>query len=268
MMRKIGLIAGKGELPEILAYKMKENGIKVIGFALSGITDPSFGYSCHRVHWLKLGQLKKFLLLLFTEQIREITMIGKIDKSILFDRSVKEDKDVERILKSLKDNADYTILEKITKEFKKIGVKVVDGSVFMEDFLPEKGVLTKRKLLDAEKDDVSFGYRVAKELARLDIGQCVVVKDKTIVSVEAMEGTDMTINRAGKICGDGFVVVKVARPKQDMRFDVPCVGIQTIRVIAENKGRVLAIESRKTYLIDRTKCVKAADKNGISIVVV
>ena len=266
-MEKIGLIAGSGELPIIFAKEARKKGVKVIGFAINGIASPSLGKECDRIHWLTVGQIKKFIFLFTVERIKKIVMLGKVDKSIIYNGLKKDEKPLN-FLKNSKDKSDYAILDKITSEFEKKGVKVIDALKYLSNLLPPKGVLTKKHPSQKEYNDISFGFKTAKEIARLDIGQSVIVKDKSIVSVEAMEGTDRTIERAAKFCGEGFIVVKVSRPQQDMRWDVPVAGPETIKLIAENKGRVLAIEEKKMFLVDKQSCVKIADDNNISIVVV
>ena len=264
--KRIGVIAGAGDLPIFFAEKAKEKGTKVIGFAIEEMASPEFDAACDRAHRLSIGQIKKFILLLFTERIKKIVMLGKVDKSIIY-RYVKKDGKAKEMLKKAEDKSDYTLLGKLTSELKKIGVEVIDGVEYLKDFLPPKGILTKNKPSKTELEDIEFGVKKAKEVARLDVGQTIVVKNKSIVSVEAMEGTDSTIERAAKICGEGFSVVKVARPMQDMRWDVPVVGVDTIKIIAKNKGSVLAMEEKKMFLVDKEACVELANSKGISIIV-
>ena len=266
-MKKVGIIAGAGELPIIFARKARKNGVKVVGFAIESMATADFDKECDKVYRLNIGQFKKFLFLLIFERIQKIVMLGKINKSEIYKKAEKDEKAIE-FLKSPGDKSDYTLLGKITKGFQKIGIEVISGTEYLSDLFPPKGILTKKFPSENQREDINLGLNVARELARLDIGQSVVVKDKTIVSVEAMEGTDKTIERAAALCGEGFTVVKVPRPKQDMRWDVPVVGPDTLKVIAENKGRVLAIEEKKMFLLKREECISFADKNDISIVVV
>ena len=193
-------------------------------------------------------------------------MLGKIDKSIIY-RDIRKSEESSRVLDDSKDKNDYSILERITTELGKVGVEVISGLEYMGDFLPPKGVLTKNKPSFTQREDINFGFKIAKNIAKMDIGQTVVVKNRSIVSVEAMEGTSRTIERAAMLCGEGFTVVKVSRPEQDMRWDVPVVGPETIRLIAENKGKTLAIEEKRMFLVEKDACISLADKNNISIVV-
>ncbi|OGW74774.1 MAG: hypothetical protein A2Z72_05030 [Omnitrophica bacterium RBG_13_46_9] len=265
-MEKIGLIAGGGRLPVIFAREARKRGAYIIGFAIKEVASQDLDTACDKVHWLNTGQIKKFLFLLMVERIKRIVMLGKVDKSIVYG-SVEEGQDYLNLLKNARDKSDYTILDRITSELGKRGVEVKSGMEYLSDLLLPKGVLTKRHPSQEETEDISFGFSVAKELARLDIGQTIVVKDKAVVSVEAMEGTNRTIERAAELCAGGFVVIKVSRPHQDMRWDVPVVGPETIKVIAENKGKVLAIEEKRMFLVEKETCVSLADSNDISIVV-
>jgi DUF1009 family protein len=162
---------------------------------------------------------------------------------------------------------DYSILQDLTKRFAQIGIELIDGLEYLRELLPQKGVLTKRSPGEEEMKDIEFGINIAREIARLDIGQTIAVKNKAIIAVEAMEGTDDTIKRAANLAKTDFVVIKTARPKQDMRWDVPLVGFQTILAMIESKARVLAIESDRMFLVDKPKVIKEADLNDISIYV-
>lgn len=265
-MERIGLIAGSGRLPIIFAKKARSQGIKVIGFAIKGMASSDLGDACDRTHWLGPEQIRKFFFLLIAERIKKVAMLGKVDKSIIYGKINKSDKALNS-LKNSENKSDYAILERITSEFEKRGIKVINGIEYLSDLLPSKGVLTKRAPTQKEYDDISFGFKAAKEIARTDIGQTIVIKDKSVVSIEAMEGTNRTIERAARLCG-GFVVVKVSRPQQDMRWDVPVVGPETVKLIAENKGKVLAIEEKGMFLVEKEASIEFADKNDISIVVV
>lgn len=266
-MERIGLIAGGGKLPLIFAEEVRKKGIKVIGFALNGMTSPDFNRVCDKVHWFETSQAAKFLFMLVAERIRKAVMLGKVDKSVIYGK-MEENQEILNTLKSVKDKSDYAVLDKITAVIEKTGVKIIDPVSYLSELLPRKGVLTKKKPTDKELEDISFGIKTAKEMARMDIGQTIIVKDKSVIGVEAMEGTDRTIERAANICGEGFIVVKVSRPEQDMRWDVPVVGLETVRLVARNKGKVLVLEEKKMFLVDKSACVELADSSDISIVVV
>ena len=266
-MERIGLIAGKGKLPVIFARKARKKGVKVIGFAIKEMALPEFDAACDKAHRLSIKEVKKFLFLLVVERVKKIVMLGKIDKSIIY-RDIKKSEETLRVLADSKDKNDYSILGRITAELKKVGVEVISGLEYMGDFLPLKGVLTRHKPSRAEYEDINFGFKIAKEIAGMDIGQTVVIKDRSVVSVEAMEGTNRAIERAATLCGEGFTVVKVSRPEQDMRWDVPVVGSETIKLIAENKGKTLAIEEKRMFLVEKEASINLANDNNISIVVV
>ena len=265
-MERIGLIAGGGGLPVIFAKEARRRGVRIIGFAIKELTSPSLDNVCDRVHWFNTDQIKKFFMLLLMERIKKIVMLGKVDKSIIYNGMKKGEEELNA-LKGTEDKKDYAILDKVTAELTKRGIKVADGIEYLSDLLLPKGILTKRYPSQSENEDILFGFETAKALARLDIGQTIVVKDKTVISVEAMEGTNQTIDRAAKICGNGFVVVKVSRPQQDMRWDVPVVGPETVEVIVRNKGSVLVLEEKRMFLLEKETCKKIADKNNISIVI-
>ena len=265
-MTRIGLIAGGGELPIIFAKEARKKGVKVIGFAIKEMALPEFDASCDRVHRLSISEIKKFAFLLLAERIKKIVMFGKVDKSVIF-KDIHRDEMAKSVLEKSKDKKDYSILDRITHELGKLGVEVINGLEYIPDLLPAKGVLTKRTPSEKEYEDIMFGFKMAKEIARLDIGQTIVVKNKAIVSVEAMEGTDSTIERAARLCGEDFAVIKVSRPDQDMRWDVPVIGPNTVEIIAKNKGKILAIEEKRMFLVEKEACAELADSNDISIVV-
>jgi len=267
-MARIGLVAGEGKLPIVFSNVAKEKGDTVIAFGLKGVTDESLAGHVDKMHWLEWGSLKKGLMLLALERVGNIIMLGKLKKEIFFKDAEKLDGDAKKILNKIGDKKDYALLNEAAKFLSKIGVKIIDSTTYLKDLIPQKGILTKRRPSGSESEDIEYGRTVAKSLSGFDIGQTLVVKDKTVIAVEAMEGTDDTISRAGHLVRDGFVVVKVARPDQDMRFDVPLVGIDTIKALIGAGGSILALESDKTLLMDKEEVVRLADENGISIVII
>jgi len=268
-MERIGLIAGAGDFPITFAKEAKKKGVSIVGFAIKEITSPNFNLFVDKIHWIdpRAFKLQKFVFALLTSKVKKMVMVGKFDKSLLFGKFGKND-DVNSVLRSVKDNMDYSILEDVTRRLGQIGIKVIDGLDYLADLLPVKGILTKRIPSEIEELDIDFGIQIAKKIALLDVGQTVTVKNRAVVTVEAMEGTDNTIIRAGELTGGGFTVIKVARPKQDMRWDVPLVGLDTIVTMIESKASILAIESGRTFLVDKAKVIKEADLNGLAIVVV
>lgn len=268
-MERIGLIAGSGKFPIIFTKTAKEKGVKVVAFAIRGITHPDIEDCADKVHWFDLTKfsIPAFTIVIFASRVKDIVMAGKVDKAKIFG-AVKGNKEIEGFLKSAKDGNDYSILEEATNRFKKAGIRVAGALDYLQDILPEKGVLTKRAPTEKESADIHFGISAAKELARLDIGQTITVKNKAIVTVEAMEGTDETIKRAQTLVKDDFVVIKVARPKQDMRWDVPVIGSETIKTMAHSFASAIAIESGKMFLVEKEKTIREADSHNISILCV
>lgn len=267
-MARIGLVAGEGKLPMVFSRVAKDKGDTVIAFALKGVTSPDLEGYVDKIHWIPWGSLQKAILLLATERIRKIIMLGKIKKDILFKDEGALDKDAKSMLDKIKDKKDYAILNEINNILSKLGVEILDSTTYLKDLIPSKGTLTKREPSESEWADINYGRDVAKKLSGFDIGQTIVVKEKAVIAVEAMEGTDQTIARSGKIVAGGFVVVKVARPDQDMRFDVPLVGLDTIKTLAASGGKILALEAGKTLLMDKPEIIKLADEKNISIVII
>lgn len=267
-MARIGLVAGQGELPLIFAKKAKEKGDTVIALGLKGSTSEEIEKYVEKVYWFEWGDLKKAMLLAVTQRLRKIALLGKIDKKILFKDSGKLDEESKNITRSSGGKKDYNILKGVADLVKTVGIEVIDPTPYLEELIPMKSILTKRSPTKEEELDIEYGRKIALELARFDIGQTVIVKDRTVIALEAVEGTDETIRRAGKLVDGGFTVVKMARPAQDARFDVPLVGPQTVQAIAESGGKVLALEEKKTFLMNRIEAVRIADESGLSIIVI
>lgn len=267
-MSRIGLVAGAGDLPIIFSKEAKQKGDTVIGFGLKGVTSEDLADHVDKMHWLEWGDFKKGVLLLATERIKKIAMLGKIRKDLFFKNDAGLDDKAKELLRSTQDKKDYSILNKVQGFLGTFGIETIDPTVYLSSLISVKGTLSQRSPTENEWADISYAKDVAAKIAGYDIGQTVVVKDKTVIAIEAVEGTDDTIKRAGSLTGGGFVVVKMARPDQDMRFDIPLVGLDTLSTIVENKGKVLALEEKRTFLMDKDDMIKLADENGISIVVV
>lgn len=267
-MSRIGLVAGEGKLPTIFSRVAKKKGDKVIAFGLKGVTDEGLRHYVDKMHWLEWGSLQKAALLFVTERIGKIILLGKVRKEMFFAKEKEMDESSKKILDKISTKKDYAILNEVAGFLKKFGIEILDSTVYLSEFIPEKGVLTKRHPAKEESTDVEYGKDIAMALAGFDIGQTVIVKDRTVVALEAMEGTDETIIRAGSLMSGGFVVVKMARPKQDMRFDVPLVGLDTLKALIKAGGKVLALEAGKTFLIDKNEVIALADEKGVSIVII
>ncbi len=267
-MARIGLVAGSGDLPSVFARRAKEAGNTVIAFGLVGITDKALEGRVDKMHWLEFGNLKKALLLAAMDRINKVVLLGKLKKDLFYKKSAELDSEASKFLGKTGDKKDYSILKEATKVLKTFGIEVMESTTYMDDLLPARGVLTKRAPTARESEDVEYARTVAKELSRFDVGQTVVVKDKNVIAVEGAEGTDQTIKRSGELAPSGFTVVKVSRPDQDMRFDVPLVGLDTLKTLIASGGKVLALEEKRVFLIDREEMVRLADEKDVSIVVI
>ena len=264
---RIGLIAGTGELPRMLAEQASKDNIKVIAIALSKDSISSLQPVCDKVFQLGIGQTNKLLKTLKNEKIKNVFMIGKVDKKVIFQTKIFDFRAL-KILKNMKLNDDKSLMTVVIDELKSEGISCLDQSLFLKKLFPSKGMLTKNKPTKSEWEDIQYGFSIAKEMAQMEIGQTVVVKNKAIVAVEAMEGTDQTIIRGLKIAGKGAIVVKVSRPKQDFRYDIPAVGETTLSMVIKGKASVLALEAERTLVVNKDKMIELANKYKISIVAV
>jgi DUF1009 family protein len=261
----LGIIAGNGVYPKILAAAARKAGIKrIVAAAFTVETDPLIDKQADIVEWLRVGQLGRLLKFFREQKVHQAIMAGQIAPKNLFD--LRPDVKALVVLAKLKQRNAESIFRAIADELKKIDVDLLPATTFLEDQLASKGLIAGTKLSRAEEEDVDLGWKVAKEIARLDIGQTVIVKNGTVLAVEAFEGTNDAIKRGGSLAREGAVMIKVAKPNQDMRFDVPVIGVETIKVAAEAKIRVIAVESGKTLLLERDKVVDLAQQAKISTV--
>jgi DUF1009 family protein len=271
-MDKIGLIAGVGRLPVEFARAASGMGFAVIAAGVVLGVDPELKNVCSEYHQVTAGELSRLIAVFKEAGVTKITLLGKVTKELMFaakdSQPIKIDAQMQKLLAGLKDNSDDTIMLALVKEFALAGIGVLDQTEFIKRLLPQPGVLTKRQPTEAQQQDIEFGFQMAREIGRLDIGQTVIVKDRAVMAVEAIEGTDACIRRGGALGVNGVTVAKTAKPKQDSRFDMPGVGPDTLAAMIEVKAAVLAIEAGKTLLIDRAKVVQMADEHGIAIVVI
>ena len=267
-MARIGVVAGSGKLPILFADIAKARGDKVVGVGLKGVTDEALEGHVDKFIWFERGAIQKIVLMLVADRINNIVLLGKLNKDIAFKGGTGLDEDTRTLLGKLDDRKDYSILNEAAKFLKKFGIEVIDPTPYLKDFIPSKGVLTKRPPTTEESEDIEYAKSIAQELTRFDIGQTVAVKNKTVIALEAVEGTDAAIARAGGLAKKGFVVAKFARPNQDMRFDVPLVGLETVEALARAGGTALALESGRTFLIDREGIIRFADEKDLSVVIV
>ncbi len=260
----IGLIAGAGQFPLIVADAARDQGFHVVAVAHRGETDPSLSEKVNRIVWIRLGQLGKLIKTFKKNRVKRAIMAGAITKKRMFE-NIKPDLKGLAIISKLAIFHDDGILRAVADELGKEGIEIIRSTVCLPKLLAPDGCLTRRKPTRLEYEDVEFGWNIAKELGRMDVGQCVVVRRKTVLALEALEGTDETILRGGRLAKEKAVVIKVSKPAQDLRFDVPSVGLETIKVMSEVKASVLVLEAGKTLMFDRPEMIAYADKVGISI---
>jgi len=261
----LGIIAGNGVYPRLLADAARKAGVKkIVAAAFTGETDPALEQHVDVLEWMRVGQLNRLLTFFRAHDIHHAIMAGQIAPKNLFD--LRPDWKALMLLGTLKERNAESIFVAIGDELAKIDVELLPATTFLEESLAASGLIAGPKLSRNEEDDADLGWRIAKEIARLDIGQTVLVRNGTVVAVEALEGTNDAIRRGGELASSGAVMVKVAKPSQDMRFDVPVIGVETMRVAAEAKLRVIAVEAEKTLLLERDAIVDLANRSKISIV--
>ncbi|MEW6214059.1 MAG: UDP-2,3-diacylglucosamine diphosphatase LpxI [Nitrospirota bacterium] len=265
-MKKLGLIAGTGELPKIIAAEAKAKGYSVIAIALDPLADRTLSSYVDEIKWVDVGKLGEIIDSLKEYDMKEAIMAGKVPKSLLYKSKITPDLRAVKLMFSLRDRSDDSILLAIVKEIEKEGINLLDITSFSSGLLTPEGVLTEESPTGDEWKDIAFGWRIAKEIGRLDIGQTVVIKNQAVMAVEAIEGTDEAIKRGGRLAGEGAVVVKVSKPRQDMRFDIPVVGLNTLKTMVEAGARVLAVEARNCIMLDRDKIIERSNEAGISVV--
>ncbi len=262
---KIALIAGQGELPLEFAKNAVSKNEKLVIYAIKHLTDKKLSKLAPTV-WLHFGEAQKLIDSMKKEGITHFVMLGRIHHYSLIFSFHKLDKRAKQFLGKLKDKRAKTILEGVIKELEEEGFKALDPTPYLENLLVEEGLINSVPLEKEFLEDVKFGMKMAKEIAKLDIGQTVVVKNKIVIAVEGLEGTDKCILRGGELAGENTVVCKAARKNQDMRYDVPVIGLKTLDSLKKAKAKVLAVEAGKTYLLDKEKFIKKADKLGISVI--
>ncbi len=273
--KNIGLLAGWGRLPILVAKALKQQGYQVFCVGIVGHADPELAQICDDVRFLGLGRMGAQMRFFRRHGCADAIMAGKIFKTRLFERFgvVRQLPDLSAIhcflpiLTKSKDRCDDTFLNLVTQYWDRRGIRFAPATDFAPELLVSAGNLTKKSPSASELKDIQFGWKVAKEMGRLDIGQSVVVKNQAVLAVEAIEGTDDCIKRAGQLCAaGGFTVIKVAKPNQDMRFDVPTIGVGTIETIHGQGGKILAIEAGKTIILDEPETIATANRLGVIIV--
>lgn len=265
--KKQGLIAGDGILPVRMAQYAKENGLDVVCISLAKDNVRDLKKYCSKVYPCHPGEVNKIENILKEERIKQITFLGKVHKKVLLQLHKFDKRAVDLIKEASRLNDDQVMLM-IVQELQKIGVEVLDQTIFIKNLMIPAGVLGKHKPTEAQMNDVNYGFWLAKEMGKLDVGQSVVIKDRMIMAVEAIEGTDVCIKRGAKLAKDGAVVVKVSKPKQDKRFDIPAIGMKTLRTMHHYHANLIAVEANETIIVDQEKVIKYADEHGIVIMAV
>ncbi len=263
----IGLIAGRGDFPILLAEAAASLKQPLVVFAVKGQTDPRIEKYAKETHYLELGALGGLVDLLKKTKTKKVVLAGGIPKREIYNPSFHMDDTAKGLIGRTKNKGDDHILKAFQFFLKaKCGVSILDSRVFLKNTLAVKGVMTKQVPSASENNDLKFGWRIAKGIGRMDIGQTVVVKDGVVLAVEALEGTDAAIRRGGQLSGSGAVIVKVAKPNQDFRFDLPCIGRETLESMRSVGSQVIGIEGLKTIMLFKDKLIETADQAGISIV--
>lgn len=264
MSEKIGLIAGKGQFPLLFAQAARARGARIIAAAHRGETDPALAELVQELHWVYVGQLGKIIRIFKDAGVQRAVMAGGITRGRLF-RDFRPDLRALGVVRRAGAGNDDRLLQAVATELEQEGITIAPSTLFLDQLLAPPGKLSKRAPTREEFLDIDLGFRLAKEIGRLDIGQCVVVRRQVVVALEAVEGTDECIRRAGALAGPGAVVVKVSKPNQDLRFDVPAVGPDTIRSMVAARAAVLAIEAGKTLTFDRPLMLAEAQPARIAI---
>src|SRR6267154_843509 len=260
-----GLIAGNGRFPFLVLEGARSQGIEMVVIAIKEEAAPELQVQAKRLHWVSLGELSKTIDLLHKEGVAQAVMAGQVKHTKIFS-AIRPDWKLAKLLFSLPRKNTDALIGAVAKVLEDEGIRLVDSTFFLKPLVPEAGVLTRRAPSESEAVDIEYGLGVARQIAGMDIGQTVVISDKACIAVEAMEGTDETIARAARIAGGKpLVVVKVSKPKQDMRFDVPVVGLPTIEQMRACGATALAVDAGRTVFFDREKLIELANQVGIAI---
>ena len=260
-----GLIAGNGDFPFLVLEGARSRGIDMAVIAIKEEASPELAQRAGRLHWVSLGELSRTIELLHQEGVQHAVMAGQVKHNKIFS-AIRPDWKLAKLLLSLPVKNTDSLIGAVARVLHDEGIELVDSTKFLGTLLPVEGILTRRSPDQSESADIAYGRHVAQQIAALDLGQTVVVRDRACVAIEAMEGTDETIERAARITGgQRIVVVKVSKPTQDMRFDVPVVGLKTIEVMHRSNATALALDAGKTLLFDRDRLIAAADEAGIAV---
>ncbi len=264
-LKKIGLIAGGTSYPVLFSQEARKKGVKVFAIGIRGLTLKELGQFVTDIKWVKFGNLSALITYFKANHIKNVVLAGNVKKDVVF-KNIKLDPLMLKLMQGARGKSDMALFSVLSAEFKKQRIELLDSRLFLEDYIPKKGCMTKKAPLSSEWEDILLGWKVAKTLSSFDVGMTVVLKDKVVLALEAIEGTNETLKRAAKYGAEGFVVVKVARPRQDVRFELPVVGLETIKLLRDLKASVLAIESEKTLFFDIQEAIRIANKSKIAII--
>jgi DUF1009 family protein len=264
---KYGLIAGNGRFPFLVLEGARDRGAEVAVAAIKEEAAPEIAQQASRIEWIGVGQLGRLIRYFKREQVTHAIMAGQVKHHQIFRLHALPDLRMVRLLAGLSTRNTDSLIGAVAKELAREGITLIDSTTFLEPLIAPEGVLTSRSPTKEERADIDYGLAIAREIGRLDLGQTVAVKDRAVVAVEAMEGTDAVIVRAGEVTrGKSFVVVKVAKPDQDMRFDVPVIGLPTIEKMVAAGATAIHVTSGKTLLFDRAELTDLANKRGLAII--
>jgi DUF1009 family protein len=263
-MEQYGLIAGNGRFPFLVLHAARNRNISMVVAAVREETFPEIEQAADKVCWLGLGQLGALIEYFKTEGVRKALMAGQVKHVKIFSDAAPDWRMI-RLLAKLPRKTTDSLIGAVAEELSREGIELIDSTAFLQPLLAPQGLLAGPFPAENQKRDVAYGTSVAREIARLDLGQTIAVKDQAVVAIEAMEGTDAVIRRAGELCGSGFAVIKVSKPNQDMRFDVPVVGLQTVEIMVAAGATLLAVDAGRTLMLDRDEMTAKAKLHGISI---
>ena len=264
MKRMVGLIAGNGHLPRMLANSLRAAGYRVVAMGHIGETKEDLENCVDTLKWVHIGELDKLIHLLLEAGVKKAFLAGGISKTHFFSKA-RPDARALKVLSRLQGKKDDAILRAVAEEVESVGIRVKSPVPFLGANMAMEGCWTERKPTEREEKDISFGWRMAKGVGRLDVGQSVVVKDEIVLAIEAIEGTDETIRRGGMLGRGDVVVVKVCKPKQDLRFDLPVIGPETVEVLKEARASALAVEAGKTIVIEKERVIREADRSHLCL---
>lgn len=262
---KIGLIAGGGDFPGLFVEKALQQGYEIYAAAYVNEADRSLGDQVHAIEWFHLGQVSRLLKYFKKNGVREAVMLGTVKKNRIF-TDIKPDFKALSFIAKMGQTHDDNVLRGFAELLENEGITIKPSTFLIPDIVNSKGIWTKRKPSKAEKRDIRAGWPIAKEIGRFDIGQCIVVGNGSVLAVEAVDGTDATIQRGAELSKGNAVVIKVAKPEQDLRFDMPCSGCNTVETMHSFGATALALEAEKTISFDRQRMIQLADQYGIAVV--